>query len=796
MGDISVIGIGVSFGTCLSASELANSFYEGKVVSRSAFDFSAGAKSEPVLHDQLIKDALRDANESLDNLTDVALILVSNNEFNDIAPSINFDKKISSVEKSFARAVVKAGDILEDAKARAVIVSAGDVVKSSWNGGAIVLKAKECSKKDGNKVYAILKASHLEECISNSEISSKVSDISKAVLKSADLEASQIGYLEISGNSLISEDQSIVRGLLDAYSTSNASEEVSLTCAIGSATSNIGDAGNAATIASFIRSCLSVYQRFIPAVVKWKGPKNIEDWKSAPFYVPSKSRTWFDCKKEGRTSIVHCVESGSILSQFVLVEDLETKDRINGYFRYITPFCIPIAAKEPLGLVDQLKKLGSDLEGNNNLDVLARDYFDKYLSEHADDEFALMVVGDDRESLQMEVKFMTAGLPNAFEKKISLKTPRGSYFTSKPLGSKAKVAFVYPGAGSAYPGLGQDIFHMFPEVYDGVSKILPEIGKIVKEEIIYPRSVLPIDDDTMTDIGRKLRKKVNVIIESGVSMAMFYSMILEHYFKLMPNMAFGYSVGEISMMVSLGVWTNPLEVRNNLQNSPFYNERLFGKSYAIRECWDIPNDKILEDKIWESFTVKAEPDKVEDAIENETRVYLTLINTPTEVVIAGEPAACMRVIEKLDCDYSRLHFDLAVHSPMAKADYNDFFNMFNITASPDVGVKFYSSGSYSEMVMNREEIAHTITNCLCQKVDFPQLVNTVYDDGARVFIEIAPRNICTRWIESILADREHLIVPINIKGTEDHLTIMRALAQLFSHRIPIDLSPLYKQEPL
>jgi acyl transferase domain-containing protein len=82
---------------------------------------------------------------------------------------------------------------------------------------------------------------------------------------------------------------------------------------------------------------------------------------------------------------------------------------------------------------------------------------------------------------------------------------------------------------------------------------------------------------------------------------------------------------------------------------------------------------------------------------------------------------------------------------------------------------------------------------LCSQLDFLQLVNQVYSDGAKIFIEAGAGSVCSRWIDKILDGKEHLTVSLNRRGVDDHTSFVKALAKLVSHRVELDLSPLYIQ---
>jgi len=89
-------------------------------------------------------------------------------------------------------------------------------------------------------------------------------------------------------------------------------------------------------------------------------------------------------------------------------------------------------------------------------------------------------------------------------------------------------------------------------------------------------------------------------------------------------------------------------------------------------------------------------------------------------------------------------------------------------------------------------VAHSIAKAFCDTVDFPRLVNRVYDDGGRIFIGVGPRQTCCQWISEGLKGRPHVTVPLDIKGSKDKPAMVRAMAQLVSHGVKMDISCLFK----
>jgi acyl transferase domain-containing protein len=79
---------------------------------------------------------------------------------------------------------------------------------------------------------------------------------------------------------------------------------------------------------------------------------------------------------------------------------------------------------------------------------------------------------------------------------------------------------------------------------------------------------------------------------------------------------------------------------------------------------------------------------------------------------------------------------------------------------------------------------------LTHAVDFPRLVEQVYSDGARVFIELGAGSNCSKWVDAILKDRPHASTTINQNNVSDNVSILKLLARLVSQRVQLDLSVL------
>ncbi len=699
-------------------------------------------------------------------------------------------------ETSLSRSLETAGGLLSAREVDCVVVGAVHPQSVSDNGSreeagacAVVLKRFEQAKQDQDRVYAILDASAPGPNRSQQRtppLDEEVSNACRKALGIAEVPPEEIGYIEVSTPGVEGKDPVELMGLVDAYQTRPGA----LRCALGNVKDNIGSVPGASRIAGLIKAALCLYHRYIPASPGWTGPSNRELWARSPFYIASESRPWFLAKgSTKRRAAVNLLEPNGV-THLVLSEDVSDQVRPNRYLALVSPYCFPLSGDDQTDLMRQLDSLQATLTGSPDLICYAKEGLVSF-QKRPRARYALMIAGYSKEEVLKEIEWMRKGVPSSFEKGSEWKTTTGSYFTANPLGENGQLAYVYPGIGSAYVGLGQSMPHLFPELYERHTHMAPRMGELFREKELYPRRVECLNEDEIWKLELRLRKDIMAIAECGMAFFRIYTMIMRDIFKVEPHCALGYSMGEPGMMVSLGVWSDPVELIDRFSDSPTFRERLHGRLTAVREHWGIDEQSAGPGrKIWETYTLIASPDRVQEAVQDEEKVYLTIINTPGEVVIAGDPESCLRVIKKIKCKYYALGLDLAIHAEPTRLEHGRLVDLYNLPSTDVSGIRFYSSSCYRPIPPRSKAVANSIARAFCEPVDFPRLVNQSYADGARIFIELGSRAFCSNLISRILKGRDHLAVPINVRGVREQTAIVRVLAQLISHRIPVDLSPL------
>ncbi len=663
---------------------------------------------------------------------------------------------------------------------------------------AVVLKLHETAKQENNRIYATIDALSLVENSRNrvpnpqSLNSETVTQVCQQAFHRADIQPKDINYLEVVGSGIPQQDESEIQGLLTAYRTL----EPNLTCAIGSVKANIGHTYAASAIVSLVKTALCLYHRYIPAVPQWSGPKTPEIWQDSPFYVASESKPWFLEKgATKRIAAINGIEIDGSYAHLILSEEPNQKHHSSRYLEQMPYHVFAIAADEQSTLLDEIHTLQETIQNSSSLSDVARQTFTAF-QQRQQATYAVAILGHNQDELQREIQHSLKGIANAFETGKDWQSPLGSYFTAKPLGQRGKVAFVYPGAFSAYIGLGRNLFRLFPQLYDDplIRSIYNRVANV--EKLIYPRSLEKLSNRQLEALEQKLLKDSVAVLESEMACAGLMTAILKNYFQLKPQSAFGYSLGEISMMLAQGIWTEFQEGSEGFNSSSLLKTRLSGPKNAVREYWGLPQGQNEQgEDFWRNYILMCPVSRVQEAIKDEKHVYLPLINTTEEVAIAGEIQACQRVINNLNCDAFSAPFTHVIHCEAMRSEYDELVRLNTLPTQNVPETIFYSAAEYKPIELDSHSIAHNIAQNLCQQLNFPQLINRVYEDGFKIFIEVGAGSNCSRWIDKTLNAKEHVTVSLNKRGVEDHTSIIKALAKLLSYRVDLDLSPLYSQEP-
>ena len=692
---------------------------------------------------------------------------------------------------------------------------------------ALLFSSIEFAQNNNSYVYSWLKSFAVSDGTSVDDIHLT----SESALQKAAVQPNDIGLIEVSA---LTDDKLALResnGLISSYSNDDK-----LSTSISCARSVTGEGKGFSQVIGLLRTVIALQQRYIPAISDWQQPQENElaKWQGSNFYLPTESRPWYPhVDGSAHLAAYSCLAANSVTEEhdychLVLAEnkaiDASEKHpaddiRYNGFIACSDLQLVLISGNDQQALLTKLAALEAKLETSQvTIKDIALDCFNHYQSTVAENSYTISLLCESKEELLKEVQLAKVGIVSALSSdnaNYEWRTPKGSYFSATPVNideNTNNVTFLYPGIGATYVGLGRDLFHLFPEIHQDVADLADDIGASLKDRLLNPRTIIRPDFKALKQLDLNLRGSLADIAEAGVGFACVFTKVFENVFKVKADYATGYSMGEVSMYAALGAWQQPGLMSARLANSDTFNHRLCGELLTLREHWgldDLENKNTADELIWETYTIKATLDDFIKASEGEDRVYCTIVNTPDSLLVAGYPEDCLRVIKKIGVRAMPLNMANAIHSAPANKEHDDMVKLYTMDVTPRLTTKMYSSSCYLPIPQLSKAIAHSVAKCLCDRVDFPRLINTLHDKGARVFIEMGPgRSLCS-WVDKTLdyteksaagssansskesANKARVAVPVNAKGTSDELTYLRAIAKLTSHGVKLDLQTLF-----
>ena len=342
--------------------------------------------------------------------------------------------------------------------------------------------------------------------------------------------------------------------------------------------------------------------------------------------------------------------------------------------------------------------------------------------------------------------------------------------TPAPPRPPGDVAFVFTGAGSAYPGMGEALLAAHPELLEDLAARAPEAAAALAAPWPSPEEVPP-----------RLR------LWSSSALCQAHAAFTRDVLGITPDAVIGYSSGESNSLFATGAWTDLDAMIRDADASRLFTDDIGGPMRAVERAWGRSPD-------WQTWTVLAPVDEVQRLVDAEPHAHLSVIHSDRECILAGAADACARVREAVGRRRClRLHYDLAVHVPELDAVREPWLNLHRRATTPG-RTRVYSAGHGGAYEPSEDACAQAILAQANRTLDFRRVIEVAYADGVRVFVEHGPQAACSRWIRDILGDREAVVVALDRKGAGLQ-PILDAVATLRAAGVPVADSALDRVAP-
>ena len=603
-------------------------------------------------------------------------------------------------------------------------------------------------------------------------------------LADANVGSESISYVETHGSGAPQEDEAELAGLLATYGARPRSHA----CALGAVKSVLGHTGAASGLAGLLQATLAIEHQLLPGVEGCEVTLPALAERRDAFFLPAHTQYWLQDRRSGpRRAGLSAMSVDGNCVHVVVGSPPEPTSKTRS-----TPEPKPAAPLREGGEAllwvegndrNQLLQALADLSDKSEipLEELARQTWQTRGREPG--TLAMAFVARDRAELEAHLERGRRRLSTdpvqvsaAQATTVDGREERRFFYSPEPLGPQGDVAFVYPGSGNHYPGMGRGLSARFPYL-------------LARQDLAteFLRSQLCGDVYWNAQTPDELNLSHKMLLLSQVAFGTFVTDVLGE-FGVRPQAVLGYSLGETTALFSLKAWTTRDVMFERMMASPLFETDLAGPCEAARRVWCLPP---REDADWVAGLIDRSADSVRGALADTQRVYLLIVNSPTECVIGGQRAAVESVVDACGGTWLPLADSSAVHCEVVVPVQEHYRQLHLLETTPPPGVRFYSGARARSYDVTAESAADAIVAQALHGIDFPRLVTRAYDDGARVFVEIGPRGSCTRHITRILGERPAVATAVCVPDSEEVPQLLEVLAQLIAERVSVDLTPLY-----
>ncbi|MDP2174688.1 MAG: ACP S-malonyltransferase [Bacteroidota bacterium] len=288
-----------------------------------------------------------------------------------------------------------------------------------------------------------------------------------------------------------------------------------------------------------------------------------------------------------------------------------------------------------------------------------------------------------------------------------------------------KKAYIFPGQGAQFVGMGKDLYDNHPiakELFENANEIL---GFRITDEMF-----------SGTDEGLR---KTNITQPAIFLHAVIAAKCLGNDFS--PDMVAGHSLGEFSALVANGTLT----FEDGLK-------LVYQRAMAMQEACELKPSTM-------AAVLGLEDEKVEEICASISSgiVVPANYNCPGQLVISGDIDAINEACEKLKAAGAKralvLQVGGAFHSPLMKPAEEKLAKAIENTHFSQPACAVYQNVS-AKAETNPEIIKANLLKQLTAPVKWTQCVHAMVTDGATVFVELGPGKVLQGLVKKIAPSSE------------------------------------------
>ncbi|WP_329182758.1 type I polyketide synthase [Actinacidiphila glaucinigra] len=598
-----------------------------------------------------------------------------------------------------------AGMLASDGRCKFADASGDGFVRSDGI-GVVVLKPLSAALADGDRIRAVIRGS----AVGNDGQSSGYlvtpavegqRDVLRRAYANAGVDPADVDYVEAHGTGTSVGDPVELQALAEVLGPRDDENR----CLVGSVKTNIGHAEAAAGIAGLIKTVLCLEHRTVPPNLHLNNPNPAVAWDTLPLTVPTQATALPDRGRPAVAAVSSFGFSGTN-AHLVLEAAPQPAPAPQQPERPERTELLVLSAFSPEALADLARRTADHLDGDGAGHSL-RDICHSAALRRTTHDARLALPVDNHTDAAAALRAFADGQDE----------PGLSFSDYTDPADRPRVAFVFPGQGSQWPGMGRELLESEPVFRQAMeacdTAIKTETGWSVIELL---RSA---DEERM--------KELDVIQPTLWAMEIALAQLWRSW-GVEPDVVIGHSMGESAAAYIAGALSLADAAAVICRRSQLA-KRLSGRGTM---AW-----------------VALPADEAAAALAgHEDLVAVAAANSPTSTLLSGDGDALAKVLAALDArgiDNRKVNVDFASHCPQMDALREDLLaELAHLT--PRAGSIPLHSTLLNQVIDGSGMDADYWVRNIRQPVDFVGAVRGQLDTGDTIFIEVSPHPLLVAGI--------------------------------------------------
>jgi acyl transferase domain-containing protein/acyl carrier protein len=612
--------------------------------------------------------------------------------------------------------------------------------------GIVVLKRLSDALQAGDPILAVIRGSAINQDGHSAGLTAPHLQAQQEVIRQALIQArvkpEQIDLIEAHGTGTSLGDPIEVEALCKVLG-----QPRSTPCWLASSKTNLGHTEAAAGIAGLLKVVLSLQHEQIPPHLHFESLNPNIHLEGTPFQIPTQLQPWPRNPQRRRYAGISSFGWSGTNAHLIIEEAPQREAEATPPAR--TPGALlALSARSPQAL-RELARRYHELLTSPSAPALVNLCATAALR-RTHHPYRLARAGQDAQAL--------ADLLSAF---LTGESRADAAFS----GQEPRIVFVFPGQGSQWIGMGQELLReepVFARAIDDCEQAMrPYLDWSLREQLLAPAASSRLQEIAVVQ---------PLLFAMHVALARLWIS-----WGILPAAVIGHSMGEVAAAYLAGILSLPDAAllicrRSQLLTSLRGQGMMAQIELALEQA-----------RLW---------------LANEPGASIAASNGPRTTIFSGERASIQRLLaraqrEGLFC--RAIQVDVASHSPLVEPLRQDLLREFAHLAPQAGKIPLYSTVLSDWLAGQQADAGYWMSN-LREAVAFWPAVQQMVAQGYRTYVEVSPHPILVSALEEGIPPEQGSVVGSLRRDQAERLTLLQSLGRLYEQGAAVNWEAVYPQE--